>query len=232
MNFQKDYFDIKKHQFSADKIISADVSHQLEIDHIENLLMLSPPKNLIDFGSGNGRITIPFLKKGFNVHAVDISRKSLETLERIYKRYKTRTWGRLTTSTKLPKKQYDGLIGSDILHHLDIKNTLPQIHKILKPNAPLIMSEPNAWYLPWYIFIFLKLDWKIEKGILQCSVPYLTSSFCKSKFKDIKIEGHGLLPTPIFNFSPFFASLNALHLGNLPALKFFAFRLIISAKKS
>src|SRR3989338_11157366 len=98
MNIQKDFFDIENHQYAADKITSLDASHKLEIDHIENLLRLKPPKNIIDFGSGNGRITIPFLKKGFNVHAVDISKKSLQNLDIIYKKNKTPHWGKLTIS--------------------------------------------------------------------------------------------------------------------------------------
>lgn len=229
---QKEYFDIENHQYSADNIISLDVSHQLEIDNIENLLNLKPPKNIIDYGSGNGRIAIPFLKKGFNVHAVDISNKSLRALEQIYKNNKTPLWGHLSTSNKLPKNnKFDGLIGSDILHHVNINNELQNIIKTLRHGAPLVISEPNAWHLLWYLYIFLKLDWNIEKGILHCTVSQLESSLRLNKFKEIKIIGHGLFPTSILNFFPFIASLNALHLGNLPLLKLFAFRLIISAKK-
>lgn len=233
MNLQKDYFDIENHRYAADKIISLDTSRRLEINHIESLLELKPPQNIIDFGSGNGRITIPFLKKGFNVLAFDISKKSLRALELIYKKNKNPDWGQLTTSTLLPRnKKFDGVIGSDILHHADINGMLWSIYGTLKPKAPLVISEPNAWHLLWYLFIFLKLDWKVEKGILQCFIPRIETSLRRNNFRDIKIEGHGLLPTPVFNFFPFFASLNALRLGNLPLLKFFAFRLIISARKS
>lgn len=233
INLQKDYFDIESHQYAASKIISLDTSHQLEIDHIENLLKLKPPKNIIDFGSGNGRIAIPFLKKGFNIHAVDISKKSLQALELIYKKNKTPHWGKLTSSTVLPEnKKFDGLIGSDILHHVDINDVLPHIRKVLKLNAPLVISEPNAWHILWYLYILKKLDWQVEKGILQCSIPYIETSLRKNNFQNIGIEGHGFFPTPIFNFSHFFVRLNVLSLGNLPLVKFFAFRLIISAKKT
>lgn len=220
MNLQKDYFETKNHRYAADKIISPDTSHQLELGHIENLLKLKPPKNIIDFGSGNGRIAIPFLKKGFHVHAVDTSKKSLQALIMIYKKNKTPHWGRLTVSAKLPgNKRFDGLIGSDILHHVNINVVLPSIYNALKLDAPLVISEPNAWHIPWYLFIFSNRNWKIEEGILQCSIPQIETSLRRNKFKYINIQGHGLFPTRIFNLFPFFASLNALGLGNIPLLK-------------
>jgi len=232
MNLQKAYFDKKIHQYPQEKIISLDRSHQFEIDHIASLLNLIPPKNLLDLGSGNGRISIPFLKKGFNIHAVDISKKSLQALQLTYKKNKTPAWGQLTTSSSLPRnKKFDGVIGSDILHHVDLKETFPLIYEALKPGETMVISEPNAWHLPWYLYVFFLLSWDVEKGILHCSIPELKQILFNTGFDNIIIEGHGLLPTSIFNFSPFFARLNTLRLGNLPLVKFFAFRLMICARR-
>lgn len=228
---QRKFFDKSINQFPLQRVIKPSLAHQLEVLHIIKLLNLTPPKNIMDFGSGNGRIAIPLLRMGFNLWAVDISYESLKQLTITYNRLKTNSWGKLYTSTTIPKKtEFDAVVGSDILHHVPIKDKLHDILRTLKPNGIIVFSEPNAWHFPWYIYIFFLLSWNIEKGILHCSIPELNQKLASTGFDNIKIEGHGLLPTSIFNFFPFSARLNALSLGNLPLVKFFSFRLIVSAK--
>ena len=52
----------------------------------------------------------------------------------------------------------------------------------------------------------------------------------KAGYRQINLEGYGLLPPPLFNQLPAAARLNNW-LGKLPILKLFAYRFIIYAKK-
>lgn len=231
-NLQRNYFEKNKHRFPIVKILKPRPQHQLEFSHILKQLQLQPPQNILDFGSGSGRISIPLLALGFDIWAVDLSRKSLRDLQKIYKSMKTKSWGKLHVSTSIPESiTFDAIVGADILHHVNIKEYVFKLKKVLKKGGILVFSEPNAWYLPWYLFFLLFHSWDIEKGILQCSLNNLRKLFDEAGFHNISIEGHGLLPTPIFNRIPTLASFNALFLGNLSIMKYFAFRFIISAKK-
>ena len=228
---QKQHFNLKKNRYSAQKLFSPPLAQQLEIRHMETILRRYQAKNIMDFGSGSGRMTFPYLAKGYNVHAVDSSEESLSDLLSLYDKNKDSSWGRLTVSTSIPSdKKFDAVIGSDILHHVNITLYLPLIQKSLKQRGVIVFSEPNAWHLPWYFFIFFSLSWEIEKGILQCTRNNFYKELKKAGFRDIHIDGHGLIPTKLLDPIPSLSRLNALQFGNIPIIRYFAFRLLIYAK--
>lgn len=228
---QSKFFNDIIHQFPEEKIINPLPQHKLELSQFDKHLKIIPPKLILDFGCGSGRLTIHLLKSGFDVYAVDISTGSLESVKKVYKTYRTESWGKLQTSKTIPDRiKFDAIVGSDILHHVPISDYLKRFYKMLKPRGLLVFTEPNSWHFFWYIYYLLFVSWEIEKGILNCTIPNLTREFNNAGFTGLKIEGHGILPTPLFNFFPAVSNLNVL-LGNLTPLKYFAFRFIISAKK-
>lgn len=230
---QKKHFDQPEHQFSKEKTIFPSPAQKIEIDRIYKNLDLPASRHLLDFGCGTGRMTIPFLAKGYQVDAYDISRNSRTILRSTYLKYRKKTWGQLKIITKMPaKSKYDAIIGSDILHHVSLPKVLPVLYQALKPNSVLVMSEPNAWHIPWYLFFFAKRIWSIERGLLQCSQGNLSKEFKNAGFTSITLEGHGLLPTLLLNPFPLsIARFAAVTLANIPFVKNFAFRFIIIARK-
>lgn len=188
MNNQRAYFDEAAHRYPTP--VDPPLAQQLEVEHLERALGSIPGKTVMDFGAGSGRVTFWFLKKGYDVTAVDISPQSLSDLVRHYKQYKQPSWGILLTSSKLPNIRYDAIVGADILHHVDMKEYLPRLYSILKSGGRIAFSEPNAWFLPWYAYIVLRrLPWSIEKGILQITIPKIKQGLERAKFSDISIHG-------------------------------------------
>lgn len=229
-NNQREHFDKVTHRFSLEKILSPSLSNKKEIEQIIKLLDLPLGAKIVDFGCGSGRITIPLLKKGYDVLGVDISCESLTSLDQFYKKNRQTGWGKLFLSTTLPlKEKYDAVVGADILHHISISKYSSVFKQILKPKGKILFSEPNAFHLLWYAFIFVNLDWSIEKGILQCTPIYLNDTFKKSGFDKVRVYGHGFLPTMFFNF---FSPLHRFNIkaGNFPIIKLFAFRNILLAE--
>lgn len=227
-NLQEKFFDKSKHRFPAEKILNPSLSLQLEILHIKKLLNLKPKSTLLDFGCGSGRLTVPFLSMGFDVSGVDISANSLNELESIYKSHRQKKWGKLSIAQTLPKKAvFDGIIGSDILHHVDCRKYFPLLRKLLKKGSPVVFSEPNAWYPFWYPYILL--HWKVEKGFFHCSIPNLSKDIKDAGFQKSEFSGHGLLPTRFLNPFPFLCRQNALYWGVGSLTKYLAFRLLIKA---
>ncbi len=187
---QRIYFDKQKNRYKITLLKHPPKRQILEYQQMETILHLPVGSKLIDFGSGNGRVSLYFLSRGYNVHAVDLSKKSLDDLKRVYNQIKKSSWGALTTSTTLPiTPLFDGIIGADILHHVDIHTILLQLKKTLKKNGVLVFSEPNGLNPLWYIYIFLKrLPWNIEKNIIHTNPLQITCAFQRSGYTDIHIE--------------------------------------------
>jgi 2-polyprenyl-3-methyl-5-hydroxy-6-metoxy-1,4-benzoquinol methylase len=231
-SLQSNYFDLDSHQFSISNIQQPLLSQLLEMQQLKSSLALPAGSKIIDFGCGSGRLSIFFLSHGYHVTAIDISPKSLANLRNTYKHLYRPGWGKLTLSQKLPQTLFDGIVGSDILHHVQITQILPKLFLLLKPTGKAVFSEPNALNIFWYIYYFTyHIPWNIESGILQNNFFNLSSLFKSSNFSQIHLQGHGLLPSRILNFSPKLCKFNCFFLGNIFFLRPFAYRFIISAKK-
>ena len=232
MNDQQMYFDESPHRHPVENALHPMLYQQLEMEHLENSLAVRPGARLLDFGAGSGRVSFWFLKKGYNVTAVDVSKQSLKDVSNSYNKHKTSTWGELKTFTRIPNAVFDAIVRADVLHHVDILHYLPLFYKALKPGSRIAFSEPNAWHLPWYIhWASVHIPWDIEKGVLQCTPTNLKRSLKRSGFRHVTVEGHGLVPTKLLNPLPSLCRYNALTLGNAPLLSLLAFRYIIVAQQ-
>ncbi len=226
---QEEYFDVKTNRFSESQVLHPKNYQLLEYQTILSLIHPDPKSSIIDFGCGSGRLTFYLLQKGFNVTAVDISKKSLHDVGQIYKKHKTRSWGKLTISSDtehIPKSRY--IVGTDILHHINLEKYFLIFKKSLTKNGTIAFSEPNAWHLPWYLFLALeKIPWDIEKGILNCNIFTLKKILTQSGFEHTAFTGYGLFPMPLLK-NKSLLKIN-YRTGNLTLLRPFAFRLLIVA---
>lgn len=226
---QQKYFDERDNRYDESLILKPPYHTKLEIDSIiKKIDGKNSDDYIVDFGSGNGRLTISLLKKGFKVWAVDVSKKSLEELKKNVNKF--RFYGLKTSLTLPTAKKSRFIVGTDILHHVDLDSSLSDIYKSLKKGGKVVFSEPGAWNLAWYIYLPLVSNWRVEKGIVNCSYFNLKDKLEKYGFRQIKITGLGFFPRPFFNFFKPLCRLNDW-LGNLPILKFFAYRFIIEGIK-
>ena len=215
--------------YSEEKILNPPLHVRNEIDLILKHLTKDKKKKIADFGSGGGRLTIPLLQSGYKVAAIDIDKKSQkQLLKTAIKIGKNKD---LQIRKTFPKSgKYNYILGTDILHHIDINKYFKLYNNHLKKGGKIILSEPNPWNISWWIFIFLFLDWKQEKGITHINYSNIVKKLKSSGFKNIKIIRLFLFPPMLFNKINWLNKLN-IFLGNLPILKLFAFRYIISASK-
>lgn len=227
---QKSFFDKKKNRYDESLIINPPFHTRAEIDNIlTGLKDIKKNGTIVDFGAGNGRLTIPLLQNNFNVVSVDLSGKSLMRIKNLSN--KLRLGKRLKISTTFPKRSNFAVVGgADILHHVDMNQYLPVIHKSLKKSGKVVFSEPGGWNIAWYIYLPIFISWEVERGIVNCTFYNFKNKFERYGFKNVKIKGLGLLPRPFFNFLPWLCTFNDW-LGDLPFLKLFAYRYIIEASK-
>jgi len=215
--------------YPEEKILNPPQHARDEVELILNNLTKYKTAQIVDFGSGGGRLTIPLLQNGYKVTAIDIDKKSREQLLKTAIKIGKIKNLRIYNSFRKDEK-YDYILGTDILHHVKINKYFKLFNNSLKKGGIIIFSEPNPWNISWWIFIFLFLDWNQEKGLVNCSFYSLKNNLKKYNFNNIKINGLGLFPPQLFFNIKIFNSLNYL-LGNLPIIKMFAYRLIINAKK-
>jgi 2-polyprenyl-3-methyl-5-hydroxy-6-metoxy-1,4-benzoquinol methylase len=104
---------------------------------------LRPGMHVLEIGCGTGNFTALFAGRGANILAVDISPDLLER----------------AAARGLPPEQvrfdckrfedcevdgpFDAVIGSSILHHLDLETALQRIYELLKPGGVMSFAEPN-----------------------------------------------------------------------------------------
>jgi 2-polyprenyl-3-methyl-5-hydroxy-6-metoxy-1,4-benzoquinol methylase len=104
---------------------------------------LSPGQRALEIGCGTGLFTEMFADRGAQIVAVDISSELLA---------KARARNLPPDQVIFLEKRFedcevdgpfDAVIGSSILHHLDIGEALVNIRRLLKPGGILSFAEPN-----------------------------------------------------------------------------------------
>jgi 2-polyprenyl-3-methyl-5-hydroxy-6-metoxy-1,4-benzoquinol methylase len=224
---QEDFFDIEEHQYAQALVVRPPLHTSNEIHAVITRLQQHPGiESIVDLGAGSGRLTIPLLRQRYSVLAVDVSDRSLGNLRRLAERLSLPSPG---TARDLPRHtRFDAVVGTDILHHVDLDQQLPVLHDALRNGGRLVFSEPGGLNPTWYVYLPMTAPWHIERGVRQITYRNLKRKLESSGFGDVSISGLGLLPRPFFNWSARLSKLND-RLGNLPLARLFAYRYIIAA---
>lgn len=227
---QKIYFEKKENRYN-EQLLTTPLQHVVvETGYILNELKKRNVTEVVDFGSGNGRLTIPLMRESIKVTAVDISRKSLDSLIQSSSKMGFNIKKLLNTSSVIPNKKWNAIVGCDILHHVPLSGTLRELRNALTDSTGVIIfSEPNIFNIAWSIFVTVRNTWKIEKGMIYCNFYNFYRELKNNKFRSIYLYGYGLFPPILLNSFPYLQKINYI-LGNLPIIKFFAYRFIIVAQ--
>ncbi|MEI6327204.1 MAG: class I SAM-dependent methyltransferase [Candidatus Roizmanbacteria bacterium] len=229
---QADYFNEISNQYHSGAIGNPPPHTEYEQASLIDAMHLGHDSHekILDFGAGSGRITFAVIAKGHHVYAMDPSEQSLRNLSAFASKNNISPDSFTLTATIPEYILFDRIVGADILHHVDIDQELPILLKALSEKGKIVFSEPGAWNIAWYFFLLSHHSWDIERGILQMTIPTLSKSLVAAGFKHISIEGLGLLPMPLLNFSPRLHQLNRI-LARLPLLRYFSFRYVVTASK-
>jgi len=110
---------------------------------ISESAQLGPGVRALEIGCGTGLFTEMFARTGATIVAVDISQDLVE---------KARSRGLPQNQVIFLEKRFedcdadgpfDAVIGSSVLHHLDIESALLRIYKLLRPGGNMSFTEPN-----------------------------------------------------------------------------------------
>jgi SAM-dependent methyltransferase len=112
-------------------------------DWITQKALLGPGKSIFEIGCGTGFFTEKFALTGAKIMAIDISDDllAMAKLKKISEDRVRFIAGRFEDCQI--EGPFDAIIGSSVLHHLDVKATLIKIRKLLKPGGIMVFAEPN-----------------------------------------------------------------------------------------
>lgn len=102
---------------------------------------LGPGIKAVEIGCGTGLFTEMFAQSGAEIVAVDLSPDLLEVARK-------RNLPRVRFLQKnfedcAVEGPFDAVIGSSVLHHLDLERTWGKIYSLLKPGGIMSFAEPN-----------------------------------------------------------------------------------------
>src|SRR5438046_4655144 len=104
---------------------------------------LKPGMTILELGCGTGYFTGELARSGADIVAVDVSPELLEIAKVDCAAANVRYEIQNACALSYPDAVFDSVIGSSVLHHLEIQEALREIYRVLKPGGTIYFTEPN-----------------------------------------------------------------------------------------
>jgi SAM-dependent methyltransferase len=112
--------------------------------------------SVLDYGCGMGHKYRQFLKDAVEEYVgADVSEMALESVRAVGGRALPIDIG--TSAIAAESSSFDGAVCSEVFEHLfDPLKAAREIHRVLKPDAPFVVTVPNFGYHPWRLQALLR----------------------------------------------------------------------------
>jgi len=104
---------------------------------------VQPDSALLELGCGTGYFTQEIAKTGANIVAIDISSELLKIAENNVQDKNVSFKEENAYNMTFEDNRFDYILGSSVLHHLDIKKAISEIYRVLKDGGVIAFTEPN-----------------------------------------------------------------------------------------
>jgi len=104
---------------------------------------LGPGMKVLEVGCGTGYFTRELARSGADVVAIDVSPELLEIARANCYAPNVRYEIQNAYTLSYPDAVFDSVVGSSVLHHLEIEAALREIYRVLKRGGAICFTEPN-----------------------------------------------------------------------------------------
>ena len=104
---------------------------------------LRPRDKVLELGCGTGYFTSALAKTGAQITAIDISPDLLRVAREKCARPNVSFEIQNAYSLSYGDETFDAVVGSSVLHHLEVDSALREIHRVLKRGGSIRFTEPN-----------------------------------------------------------------------------------------
>lgn len=104
---------------------------------------LRPGDDVLELGCGTGYFTRELAQTGAAITAIDISPDLLESARRSIPTEQVTFEIQNAYALTYADASFDSVVGSSVLHHLEIDQALAQIYRVLRPGGTIRFTEPN-----------------------------------------------------------------------------------------
>lgn len=98
---------------------------------------------VLEVGCGTGYYTRELAKTGARIKAIDISPDLLDVARREVSSERVEFCIENAYALSFPDDAFDVVVGSSVLHHLEISEAVREIYRVLKPGGMFRFTEPN-----------------------------------------------------------------------------------------
>jgi SAM-dependent methyltransferase len=172
------------------------------VDELVRFAQLSPDDAVLEVGAGMGRYTIPLLRRGYDVEALDLSATLLDRLVR-YGGADAGLRGLHAVDIASPPLELEGrfdlVIGLFTLHHLhDLESCFRGMRRVLRQDGRgrIAFLEPNPLNPLFYLQILLTpgMTWDGDGGIVRMRPGPVFRALAAAGFGRFRHERFGFFP--------------------------------------
>jgi len=102
-----------------------------------------PGSKVLELGCGTGYFTKEIIKTGADIIAIDISPDLINAAKDSIKAPNVMFIVDNAYSVSFKNEKFDYVIGSSVLHHLQINSAVSEIYRVLKSGGKIAFTEPN-----------------------------------------------------------------------------------------
>jgi 2-polyprenyl-3-methyl-5-hydroxy-6-metoxy-1,4-benzoquinol methylase len=104
---------------------------------------LRPGMRVLELGCGSGYFTQELARTGAGIVAIDISPELLAQAKVKVRADNVTFREENAYATTFDDASFDAVVGSSVLHHLEVERGLAELRRVLRPGALLHFTEPN-----------------------------------------------------------------------------------------
>jgi 2-polyprenyl-3-methyl-5-hydroxy-6-metoxy-1,4-benzoquinol methylase len=104
---------------------------------------LRPRMTVLELGCGTGTFTQELARSGADIIAIDVSPELLEIASTSCSASNVQYQIQNAYALSYSEAVFDSVVGSSVLHHLEIEQALRDIYRVLKPGGTIYFTEPN-----------------------------------------------------------------------------------------